>query len=88
MNVDLQIHVVIIVREDGVIAICMLKIIQVQEQEDRIMMEDEEFYWVCSTCGTEFNVEGNGRVHVSLQNHGVLYMRIRKIKEEMNPSRR
>lgn len=48
-------------------------------------MENEyETYWVCSTCGRSFEVEGNGRVHLSIFNHGVLYHITRKV----NPSRR
>jgi len=45
---------------------------------------DEEIVWVCSTCGEEFDVEGNDRVHLDHYRHGVLYQRLKKI----NPSER
>jgi hypothetical protein len=48
----------------------------------------EKRIWICSTCGEEFVVEGNGRVHLLLFKHGVLYQRFKEVPEEFNPSKR
>jgi len=50
------------------------------------MDDDMEIIWVCSTCGDEFTVEGNGRVHLDHYRHGVLYQRMRH--KDINPSKR